>query len=60
MEERYDSNLVLEDVPSDEETMPRDLNSSDEDEDTNSDSSKGEFDMVGIFPPVAYVAISET
>uniref|UniRef100_A0A2D4FJT2 FYVE, RhoGEF and PH domain-containing protein 6 n=1 Tax=Micrurus corallinus TaxID=54390 RepID=A0A2D4FJT2_MICCO len=37
------SELMLEDIHSDDEIMPRDVNSSDEDEDdTNSDSSKGE------------------
>ncbi|XP_044311464.1 FYVE, RhoGEF and PH domain-containing protein 6 isoform X1 [Varanus komodoensis] len=38
------SDLVLEHVHSDDEIMPRDMNSSDEDDDTNSDSSKGELD----------------
>lgn len=39
------SELMLEDIHSDDEIMPRDVNSSDDDEDdTNSDSSKGESD----------------
>ncbi|KAM6437264.1 FYVE, RhoGEF and PH domain-containing protein 6 [Liasis olivaceus] len=44
------SELMLEDVHSDDEMMPRDMNSSDDDDDedddddTNSDSSKGESD----------------
>ncbi|ETE62339.1 FYVE, RhoGEF and PH domain-containing protein 6 [Ophiophagus hannah] len=43
--ERDGSELMLEDIHSDDEIMPRDVNSSDEDEDdTNSDSSKGESD----------------
>ncbi|XP_061495523.1 FYVE, RhoGEF and PH domain-containing protein 6 isoform X2 [Rhineura floridana] len=39
------SDLVLEDVHSDDEMIPRDVNSSDDDDDTNSDSSKGELDI---------------
>ncbi|XP_063164940.1 FYVE, RhoGEF and PH domain-containing protein 6 [Candoia aspera] len=42
------SEMMLEDVQSDDEMMPRDVNSSDDDDDddddTNSDSSKGESD----------------
>ncbi|KAL7982536.1 hypothetical protein Chor_010134 [Crotalus horridus] len=46
--ERDGSELMLEDIHSDDEIMPRDMNSSDDDDDddddTNSDSSKGESD----------------
>ncbi|KAH0616756.1 hypothetical protein JD844_028127 [Phrynosoma platyrhinos] len=44
-EELDGSDLLLEDVHSDDELMLRDVNSSDEDADTNSDSSKGELDI---------------
>ncbi|XP_062989827.1 FYVE, RhoGEF and PH domain-containing protein 6 [Elgaria multicarinata webbii] len=43
-EELDGSDLVLEDVHSDDEMLLRDMNSSDEDDDSNSDSSKGELD----------------
>nr|XP_008109059.1 PREDICTED: FYVE, RhoGEF and PH domain-containing protein 6 [Anolis carolinensis] len=43
-EELDGSDLILEDVHSDDDLMLRDVNSSDEDADTNSDSSKGELD----------------
>lgn len=45
--ERDGSELMLEDIYSDDEIMPRDVNSSDDEDDeddTNSDSSKGESD----------------
>nr|XP_056703255.1 FYVE, RhoGEF and PH domain-containing protein 6 [Euleptes europaea] len=43
-EDPGDSGLVLGDLHSDEEVISRDANSSDEDDDSNSDSSKGELD----------------
>ncbi|XP_054844197.1 FYVE, RhoGEF and PH domain-containing protein 6 isoform X2 [Eublepharis macularius] len=44
-EDHYDSGLVHGELHSDEEIISRDVNSSDEDDDTNSDSSKGELDI---------------
>ncbi|XP_015270129.1 PREDICTED: FYVE, RhoGEF and PH domain-containing protein 6 [Gekko japonicus] len=43
-EDHEDSDLVLGEVHSDEEMISRDVNSSDEDDDSNSDSGKGELD----------------
>ncbi|KAL8221699.1 UNVERIFIED_CONTAM: FYVE, RhoGEF and PH domain-containing protein 6 [Gekko kuhli] len=43
-EDPDDSDLALGDVHSDEEMISRDVNSSDEDDDSNSDSGKGELD----------------
>lgn len=57
-EDPADSGMVLGDIHSDEEMISRDVSSSDEDDDSNSDSGKGELDtqennQVGIYSPFA-------
>lgn len=57
-EDPDDSGLVFGDVHSDEEMISREVNSSDEDDDSNSDSGKGELDtqensQVGVYYPFA-------